>query len=67
MIGKRVIRIKRPAVLCAAAFVTGVILFRWTGTYGERLSGLLIVGIVIGLLAGYFLFLQSLKKGRRRV
>ena len=25
MIGKRVIRMKRPAVLCAAAFVTGIL------------------------------------------
>ena len=67
MIGKRVITIKRPAVLFAAAFVLGIVLVRQTGRYGERLSGLLIAGSILGLFAGYVWFLRSLQKGRRRV
>ena len=49
MIGKRVIMIKRPAVLCAAAFVTGVA--------AARYSGFTVGGIAVGLCILYGLFL----------
>jgi len=59
MIGKRVIRMKRPAVLCAAAFVAGIV----TAGY----SGWITAGITAVFSAGYALFLRNLHKGRRRV
>ena len=59
MIGKRVIMIKRPAVLCAAAFVTGVITARY--------SGWTVGGIAAGVSILYGLFLRNLRKGRRRI
>ena len=59
MIGKRGIKMKRPAVLCAAAFVVGVV--------SARYSGWLTVGIAVGLLGAYVLFIRSLKRGRRCV
>ena len=59
MIGKRVIRMKRPAVLCAAAFVVGIV--------GARYSGGITAGIAVGLIVAYLWFLRALRKGRRRV
>ncbi len=59
MIGKRVIRMKRPAVLCAAAFVVGIV--------AARYSGWIAAGVTVGLVTAYILFLRNLHKGRRRV
>ena len=59
MVGKRVILLKRPAVLCAAVFVLGIFLARYSGWIAVTVAG--------GLFAGIFLFLQNLQKGRRRV
>ena len=59
MIGKRVIRMKRPAVLCAAAFCAGIV--------AVRFSGWITAGMTAVLLIGYVMFLRGLKKGRRRV
>jgi len=59
MIGKRVIRMKRPAVLCAAAFVVGIVM--------AGKSGWIVVGATGALVTGYVLFLKSLQKGRRRI
>lgn len=59
MIGKRVIVLKRPAVLCAAAFVLGIA--------SARYSGWLAFAASIGLFAGCACFLRSLRKGRRRI
>lgn len=59
MIGKRVIRMKRPAVLCAAAFVIGIA--------ATKCSGWVTVGMTVVLIIGYVLFLRTLHKGRRRV
>ena len=59
MIGKRVIRMKRPAVLCAAAFVMGVV--------AARYSGWLTFGMTVVLIIGYVFFLRTLHKGRRRI
>ncbi len=59
MIGKRVIFLKRPAVLCAAAFVVGIV--------SEQYPAWLAPLVSLGLFAGEILFLRSLRKGRRRV
>ena len=59
MIGKRVIRMKRPAVLCAAAFVAGVVSVGY--------SCWIAAGVTAGLVTAYILFLRNLHKGRRRV
>jgi competence protein ComEC len=67
MVGKRVIKVKRPAVLCAAAFVTGVALERCFGRISADDSGSMIVGAAVLLLALYVWYLRKLQKGRRRV
>ena len=59
MVGKRVILLKRPAVLCAAVFVLGIFLERYSGWFAAVGAG--------GLAAGIFRFLRNLQKGRRRV
>ena len=59
MVGKRVILLKRPAVLCAAVFVLGIFLARYSGWTVAAVAG--------GLFAGILRFLQNLRKGRRRV
>ncbi len=59
MVGKRVILLKRPAVLCAAVFVLGIFL--------ERYSGWLVTAVAAGLVAGIGWFIHSLRSGRRRV
>ncbi len=59
MIGKRVIRMKRPAVLCAAAFVVGIV--------AAGYSVWIAAGMTAVLIIGYVMFLRSLHKGRRRV
>lgn len=59
MVGKRVILLKRPAVLCAAVFVLGIFL--------EKYSGWITVAVAGGLFAGSMCLLRSLRRGRRRV
>ncbi len=59
MIGKRVIILKRPAVLCAAAFVLGIV--------SAQYSGWLALCISAGLFVCCVLFLHSLRNGRRRI
>ena len=59
MVGKRVIWLKRPAVLCAAVFVLGIFLARY--------SGWIVTAVCGGLFFGILWFLRSLQKGRRRV
>ncbi len=59
MVGKRVIWLKRPAVLCAAVFVLGIFLARYSGWIVAAAAG--------GLFAGVRWFLHSLENGRRRV
>ncbi|MBQ8798381.1 MAG: ComEC/Rec2 family competence protein [Lachnospiraceae bacterium] len=58
MIGKRVIRLKGPAVLCAAAFVIGIV--------SAEVSAALAVGSAVGVFGLCVLFLRSLQKGKRR-
>lgn len=50
---------RRPAVVWAVAFVAGIMM--------EQYSRLLVYGCVAVLLGGYVLFLQRLRKGRRRI
>ncbi len=59
MIGKRVFRMKRPAVLCAAAFVAGVV--------SAGYSGWITAGMTAVLVIAHVMFLRCLRKGRRRV
>jgi len=59
MIGKRVIRMKRPAVLCAAAFVAGIVSAEYSG-WGVAIT-------TAGMFVTYIMLLKGLKKGRRRV
>ncbi|MBR6537385.1 MAG: DNA internalization-related competence protein ComEC/Rec2 [Lachnospiraceae bacterium] len=59
MVGKRVIILKRPAVLCAAVFVLGIFLAKY--------SGWIAVTAAVGLFWGVIWFLRSLHRGRRRV
>ncbi|MBQ9766726.1 MAG: DNA internalization-related competence protein ComEC/Rec2 [Lachnospiraceae bacterium] len=59
MVGKRVVFLKRPAVLCAAVFVVGIVLAEYPAW--------MVVGITVGLYVGGLLWLQSLRKGGRRV
>ncbi len=59
MIGKRVIILKRPAVLCAAAFVLGIVL-------AEYSAGVAAI-VAVGLWGACMFFLRSLRKGRRSV
>lgn len=50
---------KRPAVLCAAAFVAGIV--------SAEYSGWIPAGVTAGLVMAYIMFLRNLSKGRRRV
>ncbi len=59
MVGKRVIILKRPAVLCAAVFVLGIFLAKYSGWIAATVAG--------GLFGGVMCFLRSLHRGRRRV
>jgi len=59
MIGKRVIMLKRPAVLCAAVFVVGIVLAKFSvGVAFGGAGGLLFCGM---------LFFRGLQKGKRRI
>ena len=59
MAGKRIVIMKRPAVVWTVAFVVGIIM--------GQTSRLLVYGSVAILLLGYMVFLQRLRKGRRRI
>ena len=59
MIGKRVILLKRPAVLCAAAFVLGIVLTECPKS--------VVVVVAAGLWGACIWFLRYLRKGRRSV
>ena len=59
MVGKRVILLKRPAVLCAAVFVLGIFLEKYSGWIAGAVAG--------GLFAGGVWFFRRLRQGRRRV
>ena len=67
MIGKRVIQMKRPAVLYAAAFVLGIVLRKLLGRSAGGDSAWPAVGIAGGLFLVCLSFLISLHKGKRRV
>lgn len=58
MVGRRVILFKRPAVLCAVAFVSGIIL--------ERCPAFVLFGVVCGYVCGRML-LGELRRGKRSV
>ena len=59
MVGKRIIFFKRPAVLFATAFATGIVL---TGY-----SVWLFAGIAVGLFTGGVICLRKLQRGKSRV
>lgn len=59
MIGKRVIRMKRPAVLFAAAFVAGSV----SAAYSDWIAA----GVTIGAFMAYVFFRRRLQKGAGRV
>ncbi len=59
MIGKRVVMLKRPAVLCAAVFVIGIMLARFPGAVALCTAG--------GLLFCGMLFFRRLQKGKQRI
>lgn len=59
MVGKRVIFLKRPAVLCAAAFVMGIVL--------SECSGWLVFCVAGGACMIICFFRHGLQKGGRRV
>ena len=74
MIGKRGIKMKRPAVLCAAAFVTGVVLagaFAAGGTGSGGTPAGKGVGILFGMVGvwvpGCAWFLRRLRAGGKRI
>lgn len=75
MIGQRVIRMKRPAVLCAAAFVIGIALANvfgrshagWFDGEVSRSTGWMLLGIVGVWLAGCGFYLHRIKAGRSRI
>ena len=67
MIGKRVIQMKRPAVLYAAAFVLGIVLRKLLGRSAGGDSAWPAVGIAGGLFLVSLSFVRSLHKGKRRV
>ncbi len=59
MIGKRVVFLKRPVVLCAAAFVMGIVL--------SECSGWFVFGAAGSACIMIWFFLHGLRKGGRRV
>lgn len=59
MVGKRVVFLKRPAVLCAAVFAVGIVM--------AECSVWIAAGVAIGLLLGGFFWIRGLKKGGRRI
>ncbi len=67
MVGKRGIKVKRPAVLCAAAFVGGVASARQFGRISADAPGVMLVGATVLLMILYIRYLRRLQKGRRRV
>jgi len=59
MVGKRVVFLKRPAVLCAAGFVIGIVMAEyWTWLVPVVAEGLCVAGL---------LWLRELKRGGRRI